>query len=305
MTNNSGKIKTYVYSSIALSALLTALYSLSYLLAFDADIGYFSSTSILPIIAGKILIVSLIWVFTLFIFLPRAGSSDKPLEMRSGTRVSAAFAAAALALYALWRLIFDGNALLDAARAFYSLLRRLFDGNAILFDAPILPLAAVPLAALAAFYFLLIALRGSRLTHAVTGAGYFVIFWATAAMTEVYTDQFVAMNSPLKISFMTAMMSLMLFMLYELRYLIGRSKPRAYLVSTLAGIMLNAVFSIPVILLTFAGSYNTSPHLPAAAVSLVLCGYMTVRLFDFISHYCNKPAFVPDILSNCDHHNNP
>lgn len=277
MTHNT-KFKIYGYSTLILAAFCTVLYTLSFLMAFDRDIGYFSGASILPTLSRAMLGVTLVWILSSLLLIPRSPKTTDPLPYRLTTRIAAGILAAAFAAYAVYRFLFDGDTIIVS---------------------PLLPIAAIALAGLSVIFFLLIIFIGNRMPQNSASAGFSVIFWAAVALAEIYTNQYIAMNNPIKVSFMTSMMSIMLFMLYELRFILGRAQPRAFLVTNLTGILLTALYSVSVLTLTATG-FNTSAYLPAAILSLIMCVYMISRLFDFLSQYSNLTVTDVQALLNSD-----
>ena len=65
------KLKVYAYSIAALSVISLVLRAICLLFAFDENLHYFSYTSPLPAIANAILVLSLVWAASSFVFIPR------------------------------------------------------------------------------------------------------------------------------------------------------------------------------------------------------------------------------------------
>ena len=260
MNDYTGKIKVYIYSSLFLTLICSLLFCVSYLFFFDPEIGYFSIYAPLPVISGALTVASLAFILTAFITIPKGAITAAPVPYGSASKLAASALAVGFLGYPAFRLL--------ASR-----------GETVV--SPLLTLFCLVLGALSALYFLLVALRTKKAGSGRVLAGFIPIFWAVVSMSEAYTNKLVAMNNPVKISFMMATLVVMLFMLYELRYLLERGFPRAFLVFTLAAILVLAVFTLPTLVLAAARIYSLKAFTSAAVVCLLLGLYMAARLYDF------------------------
>ena len=175
--------KIYFYSAFILAALLSIIYTLSFLFAFDTPIAYFAANSVLPVIAKYLLLSTCIWISTMFILIPKGTLSTERPTVSSLSKIASWVAAAGL--------------LTCSAIKFLTL------------SWSKISLIGVALALLAMIFFVLNALPYSKHhsnTHAISGI--FVILWATVCMTEAYINWHITMNNPAKILLMLSMMSM-------------------------------------------------------------------------------------------------
>ncbi|NLW73557.1 MAG: hypothetical protein GX057_01485 [Clostridiales bacterium] len=273
MTDYTGKIKIYVYSSLILSLICTLLYCTSYLFFYEADIGYFKSSALLPVISGALTVTSVVFMLTAFITIPKGTLPAAAVTYGRPSKLAASVCAAGFLGYAAFRLLSLQN-----------------EPTA----SPPLTLSCIILSALSAPFFLIIAFRSNNAGGGRVFAGFFPIFWVAVAMSESYTNKLVAMNNPVKVSFLMAALAVMLFMLYELRYLLGRGMPRAFLVFTLAGIHVLAVFAVPTLLLAIAQIYKLTDISAGAVVCLLLGLYIAARLREFYIFLMGHTQEVPE-----------
>lgn len=265
-----GKIKIFVFSSLVLSLISALLYTAAYFFSFDSYIGYFISSAILPGIALSVTLLTLSWIFSSLIIIPAGSVRTGEVPYGKGSKFMAGVTFAGFALYALYRFIF---------------------ASTIPTVPGLLTFFCIILGALASIYFLMTALDkgGSSRVY----AGFAPVFWAALSMTEAYLNKNIAMNNPFKISQMMAMLSVMLFMVYELRFLLGRGMPRLFMALATAGVLVSAVFIIPFLAVTSAGVYTLPDILPESILNLLLAGYMVSRLIDFKSYQSAATAENP------------
>ena len=257
MSRLSNKIKIYFYSSFIAVALTTIGYILSFMFAFDTPIAYFSGNSPLPYIAKYLLIFTVVWIFTLFISIPKGKLCGTPPTVSELSRTASIAVSVGFIICSIFRLIFVPASALATICTAMTLLSSVFFALNAIFP------------------------RSQNNIRALFGI--VVILWAAIAMTEAYVNRFVTMNSPIKILLMLSMMSVMFFMLYETRYLTERSLPRAYAVSTLIGICLSTVLSLTFIIMYITGTYTVPEFIPTAISALLFSFYEICRAVDFIA----------------------
>lgn len=271
MTKFAEKFKIHAISSLVMTLICTALYTLTYITSFEPGIAYFAPSSKLYVISKAMLIASLLWIFTLFLTIPKSNDSFPFPKPSKFSRTAAAVCAAAFMAYAVYRFVKGGNA---AA------------------NSPLLPATCIFLAALSIIYFIMAARPAPSGSSAVI-AGFAPIFWAAIAMTDVYTNKYLAMNNPVKVTFILTMISVMFFVLYELRFIVGRGKPRSFTVFTLVGILFTTVFSVNVLVMASVGEYFVDSFFTAALICAAMAVYMVSRLFDFIRSTKIQPTGFP------------
>ena len=177
--------KIYFYSAFILAALLSIIYTLSFLFAFDTPIAYFSTNAVLPVIAKYLMLCTCIWIFSIFILIPKGALSIERPAASSLSKIASGLVVAGLLTYSVIKLL-----TLSWSK---------------------LSLIGVALALLSISFFALNAFPSPKTCsniHAISGI--FVILWAAVCMTEAYINWYVTMNSPAKILLMISMMSMAL-----------------------------------------------------------------------------------------------
>lgn len=263
MNTFSSKLKVYGYSAIALSISAVVLYIISYFCFFDDYIGYFSSSSFIPTIAGILLAVSCVWFLTLFVFIPKNQLKAGAVGYSTASRSVAAALAFGFIAFVIVR-VFLPDLLLSGAHPTSATIQNITNIFALV----------------AALYFIFIAAGKSDRPIIQLFLGFAVILWAALSILEAYTNNFVTMNSPFKLLLIISMMSVMLFLLYELRSIAGCAYPRAHFAFTITGVLMTLVFSLPFIVVSAFGIYRIVEFTAPAAILFLFTLFMISRLFD-------------------------
>ncbi len=246
MNQISLKLKVYFYSCMSLGLISVAMYTLSYLFDFDTDINYFSG-GVLSTLSLTLMLLTLIWTASAFVFIPRSVMTDK-ISRGLFTRISSLTLAVSHLAYAIIRILnFDEISLFGyivIAFAFASAI------SLLLYARYTVP---VPIGALLLF---------------------FPLFRAAGAMVEFYLDISIPMNSPIKIFQMIAALSFVLFILYEMRYCVGAARPRAFFISALVSALFTALFSIPFLIISILGTSILPEFIPDAILLLFAPAYI-------------------------------
>lgn len=192
---------------ICAAAVYAILRTLSFFFFYDAEIMYFSQGGVLPAIATAVLVIAVACsAFYAFMFRSVCPSAEK---YSVSSRCAAVFAALAFAVYAVSAL-FDiygwadflrlQNAEILASAGFVSFVTAL---NLI---APMLACA----------YFALYAVR--KLSPALSFfGGIGVILWSVIILALGYFNNFIPMNSPVKLGEHLCCVASMLFIVCEMR----------------------------------------------------------------------------------------
>ena len=200
MTDYTGKIKVYIYSSLFLTLICTLLYGAAYLLSFEPDIGYFKSTALLPVISGALTVASLGFIFSAFVTIPKGAIPASRVPYGHASRLAASGCALGFGL--------------PPSDAAWAESRQFAAAHTLL-----------PYSWRIATYFLPVALG--------TNPGWrgpcqlYPDFLGCYNNVRKYIPTNTWHKQPIKVSFMMATLVVMLFMLYELRYLLERV-PRAF-----------------------------------------------------------------------------
>ncbi len=143
---------------------------------------------------------------------------------------------------------------------------------------------AVPmvLALPASAYFFVSADRGGRYPDWLSLLGFLPVFWCVSAAWETYTDQFTAMNSPIKVGLQMGFIGLALILISELRFRLGKPLPRCAVAFMSIGVFFSLNAAAPILLGTGARILDNVLHLLYAIV--LLCGglYGLYTLFQYV-----------------------
>ena len=252
---------------LALTLLGVILRTVCMLGFFDADVGYFKR-GILPLLSDGLYFIA---VVTVIVCTARTPKDTLPTELHTPGRIAPAL---------LLGLTLGGftvcNLLLPAQLAGVS-------GKATM----IANFLALP----AAFYFVCSARKNGRYPDWLSLLGFLPVLWCIAAVADTYFDPYVTMNSPVKVAIQLGFLGLMLVLLAELRFRVGKALPR-YSVAFLAiGSYACLVGSVPQ-LCAFAKSYfgkasvqPVSPRYALYAAILLVAGiyglYLLLRYTAF------------------------
>ena len=150
--------------------------------------------------------------------------------------------------------------------------------------------APMALGILASLYFFASARKNGRYSDGLCALGFLPVVWCVAAAWETYSDQFTAMNSPIKISLQMGFLGLALILISELRFRLGKPLPRVAAALMSVGVFFSLTGSVPVLLGTGARILSNELHVFYAAV--LLCGglYGAYILFRYLWSPAETPA---------------
>lgn len=253
MHPHENKLKVYLYSGLSLSVILAALYILCFALSFDRTVCYFNS-SLLVSCMHAVLILSIAWTASLLILMPREGLVQQPPKRRNFSTVMAY----------LLTLTFLVSALLHTK----------------LVASSVISLIGSVLGGVGAAYFGITAIYRDSKREAASLLGYGVIAWTFFSIIDAYFNTYITMNSPMKLLLIFSMVFIMLFQLQEEAYIVGRGKPRLFVVFGLLNVMISLAFGASYIFCTVTKIYEIPEFLPSAIVSLAHAVYTVSRLLD-------------------------
>lgn len=121
------------------------------------------------------------------------------------------------------------------------------------------------------------------------GIGFFPILWGLIVIAVTYMDQYVAMNSPVKLGIMFGALGMMAAMTAELRYLFGKPAPRAYPVLIGYGAFFGLTGSVPYFFAYIFGKAQPNTLYILFAIVLAVMGmYFEVRLCRFLGLFTDR-----------------
>ena len=228
------RYRLYLISVGALTLIALLFRTLALFLAFDIDIDYFSADA-----PGGFLVHSLYGIealalvgsFSLLFFIRKGELPAERAALSKASLIGAGFCALAFAAVAVF-LLTQLSAL--PCPAIFTVLAAICSG-------------------FGAAYF---ALQFFGKPGNAPLLGYGVILAATLLLSVTYFDRYTQMNAPHKVGLHLCLLSIMIFMLYELRTLIDRSLPRALSITSAICFFFGAVVGVSDIVAFIGGVYT-------------------------------------------------
>ncbi len=131
-------------------------------------------------------------------------------------------------------------------------------------------------------YFLLVFLRKTEKGENHTFFGYGVILFVLMVLAKTYFDFFTTMNSPNKLLLQITFMSVMIYMLFELRFSLGNAAPGGYAAAALTSFYFCLVCSVPGIAAFFSGIFTKNEYFVCHFLCLGFGVYIGARFISFI-----------------------
>lgn len=267
----SQKVKIYTFSALALTVAVTLLRIVGFLFFFDDDVGYFS-ISPLTTVTTALCILTVIWILTAVIFIPKYSFPLKTKPAPNNyTRLAALFCG----------MIVVGSSFFFRQSMYYYVEQAKSYHTLSMFTL------------LAAVYFLLHFLGQKNETHSAL-ASYAVILWAAMLMSVSYLNLYVAMNSPLKITLHTALLGIMLFLLEEARLLTDHNFRILYYAASLIAILTCSISSLPIMVAHLAKIYWDVDYLLYSILMLGFLIYIGTRAHACYRLLITLPCMTPE-----------
>ena len=225
------RYRLYLIGVGALTAIALLLRTLALFLCFDIEIGYFSTDSFLIYFLYIIEALSAIACFSLLFLIQKGELPKKRAPLSKSSSIATALCALAFAAAAVFLL--TQIKVLPCPTIFTTL--------------------AAICAGIGAVYF---ALQYFGKQSSSVSLGYGVILAAALLLSVTYFDRYTQMNAPHKVGLHLCLLSIMVFMLYELRTLIGRALPRALCVTSALCFFFCTVVGVSGVIAFIAGVYT-------------------------------------------------
>lgn len=251
--------RLYFWLTAALCLLGTLLRAVCMLTRYDATIGYFDQ-GFLPTASYVLYFVTVIAMIVGALLLPK--DSIHP-TLHTPYRAPFAYAvgltlAAFVAVYTALSLIPSRDALFTAAGV----------------TELVLTLSALA----ATVYFPLTALRHGQYRDGLVFVGFLPLLWCMSAIAVTYSDPFVTMNSPIKVSLQMGLLGFMLILVAELGCRLGKPVSRKAIALTGIGTYLALNASLPLLV-----TASVSPALVYTLCAVVL---LAVGLYGGYMLFC-------------------
>jgi hypothetical protein len=257
------KVKTYCFTCIVLTLILTLLRFVSLTTFYDVQTGYFNSAPV-PKIMNAIYFLGATWCLSTLILIPRSQIETKFAPNSVYVKGASVAAAIIFMISAVCICTADTAPKLQTLCAVFSAISALFFLSSISDKEVIIKVKA----------FLSIALIASL----------------TIILATVYFDMTIAMNSPHKIHGSFVLMSAMILALCETRAFLGNPMPRLHLATALLTFMLGVSFALSAVIYLF--TVHQPSHFVATPIVLGNLGY--IGIITGISVYAISRCFSFD-----------
>ena len=259
--------RIYFLASLSLAVLCAILRTLSTIFFFEADVGYYKSGALLPILLNILLVLCAVCAAA-FCLIPGVSRIFAKPEDTKAVRACAVFAA-------LGFLAFFANNLRD-----FDLV---WETIKVLGFIPKKFVIRTLLALLSAVFFLLIAFCKNLRGGIRIGGVVITLVWTVLTISDSYFDVYMAMNSPVKLTLHAALLGMLLLLVNEARVGIGSDKKAFSLFSSTVTLIFATTSSIPSIISYLCGklpdSYsNVYAYLFFDAVLLGIAVFSAARL---------------------------
>lgn len=282
MNRSIRNLKKYAIAFLILTLVGVVSRCISLFGFYDSDIGYYKTAALLPKAFHLLSVLSVVFSATVVLFLPKP-TGDIYITPKSdslGVRIASVFPMAGVLSFLVYSFISEsaestsnlGAVATNKAGEIVSVLILVFG-------------------VLAAMYFILVCSGKTAKGDGHVLFGYAVILFVLMVLANSYFDFNTTMNSPNKLLSQTTLMSLMLYMLFELRFSLGNASPRGYAALSLSAFYLTTVNSIPGIIAFSAGILFKPEYLMSDLLTLTFSVYVAVRFAMYIKSQKNSGGF--------------
>ncbi len=287
------KLKIYFLSTVGIAVLALAVYFAALAFAFDADVAYFESGKLLPVLFRAIAGVGTVWALSSLVLIP-AGALPTAPRMSGGKMTFACFYTAFVMLadgiYSLSKLA-DPTTLSRIKKIFSPSYSAYVQAAANEKTGYIIDAVAV-ISSLMAFVALVRKARGARSGNLDGIVGIFPILRLLCAAAKIYFNMEIEMNSPQKRLVLLALVACVLFLLYDLRFSLprDRARPRAFAAFGLVAVIFASAAGVGGIVGYFAGVLANSDLFVCSFLCLTFCVYTLFRLWAYVFAACRAAA---------------
>lgn len=283
-----GNIKGYFTVCFTLALICAILRVFAYLFSFDADIGYFNG-SLFAKITSYFIIVSFAFALSGFIFISKEADLPRKLSFSDNSiyfaSVFAGFIMIADFAYKIYFMIGEDK---------FSYYKFIFapgyrhDNAYIIKATAVIEIIGALASLLAAVCFFL---RASKRfdSKICVWLGFFPIVRALTGVAQIYFEMEIQMNHPSKLMLEFALISIMIALLYELRFFISdeHTKPVGFFVLSLVAVILSFSAGVSEIVGFFAGRLAKGDFCIEAFFCLTMSLYLAARTISYVKSIGN------------------
>lgn len=284
-------IKGYFGVGLFLALISAALRTLAYFFSFDLEIGYFNG-GFLASLATYFIIASCAFIFSGIFFISKEAAFPKKLNNDGNAIYFASLFAGFIMIadfaYKIYFMIGEdkfGYYKVIFSRAYRS------DNAYVTRATAIIELLGVLAAAIASVCFFI---RSSKKFDSKLCAwlGFFPIIRALSGVAQVYFEMGIQMNHPSKLMLEFAFVSIMLALLYELRFFIAedQAKPVQFFVFSMVAVIVSLTAGVSEIVGFFAGRLSNGDFCIEAFFCLTMSLYIASRMISYVKSLGNNKS---------------
>ena len=228
MNENKGVVWLYTLITALIAGISSAFYAILVKYYYEADTGMFRVGFETPDAFSVFVAVGLLTLLVSVLIMSKDGLPKEMGAVPFLTTTVAIFAAFVLVFSSVRFLTGNTSDIIGSASAVQKIRK-------------IGAFAGFP----AACYYFLLMFVGKTKNKTIAFMSFFPLIWTWIYLLGVYFDHSSEMSSPIRVIKELALISLMLYQLMETRALVGKAKPRAYiLISGIAVMFLSPAFLI-------------------------------------------------------------
>ena len=272
-------VKPLFYLTIASALAAAALRTVSILTAFEADIGYYSRSAVIPHIQKTLIICSVIAIIVLSCILrKKALPTWSPAPNHFSTFAS--FLCGTLQISSAVLLLLFQRGTIAPITALI-ILGFFFATGYFFYDALCPPEKKSALCAIPAMA---------------------AIIGLVAVIIKVHLDHTVPLNSPNKVLIFITFATIPLFLVQELRFIAGNPQPRLYVATASISRLLCAALSVPGIIGHYTNVLSGGDFLIYYTLTFGYGVYIFVRLFKYVK-LCSATEAISEIITENENEN--
>ena len=255
----------FIISSIAAAIIATVLRTVGILFFYEKETAYFEKDAALPIVLWAFIALSLVVFAVCSVF-----TINRKEEISSPSK----YAKYAAVLPAAAMLVFIVKKVEELAPAYENYLNG--------FKMPFIYSCGILIAAAFCILFFLAFAFMKTDSSVVLFSSVAFFAWGIFDWITSYIEFMTPINSPDKLFFHLACISIILFMISELRAIHGFAKPKFYYFSLAASILTLSVSSIPCVIGAFTESFKNDLLFAGNIVMLTLLAFVITRAVTLI-----------------------
>ena len=262
-------LRITAYISLLCAAVFAAAQTLMVNFMYENDVHLFKQGSVAPTVFNIALAVFVLAVFIIFCAAKNASFPDEQAKISSPAVIFSALCAFTAITSGLHNLI-SFAMLLKMSQAYQFTRHDIFSIIAAVMSIP------------AFIYFIINAFAKDISRRVKAGFGTLCIVWSIMYLLSIYFDMTGPINDPIRIINQFAVLSVMMYMVYEVRFLLEDPRPGYYICFSLVAVVLLGASSVSNIICTLTGALDFSDNLIYFFFELSMLCYVLSRIIPYL-----------------------